>query len=127
MINEIVKYLDKKNDNLIISYKALRRLIGILGILLPVINILGGCLIGEEPIQQSISMYYYTNMRDFLVGLLFVVSLFLITYKGYNLIDLIVSSIIGIAGLGVAIFPCFNELFITQRVGIFQLFPDTIF
>ena len=52
---------------------------------------------------------------------MFVVSLFLITYKGYSRLDLIVSTITGIAGLGVAIFPCYNELVI-ERVGIFQLY-----
>ena len=125
MIKEIIKYLSKENDDLIISYKTLRCLIGILGILLPLINILGGCFIANIPIQQSISMYYYTNMRDFLVGLLFVVSLFLITYKGYNLTDLIISTIIGITGLGVAIFPCLSECCETPRVGIFQLLQST--
>ena len=127
MTSGIIKYLTKKNDNLIISYKALRRLIGIMGILLPIINILGGCLIAKIPVQQSISMYYYTNMRDFFVGLMFVVSLFLITYKGYNTLDLIISIITGAAGLGVAIFPCFSELYIGQKVGIFQLSPETSF
>jgi hypothetical protein len=122
MLKGLMNYLGKKNDNIIISYKALRRLIGILGILLPIINVLGGCIFAKIPIQQSISMYYYTNMRDFLVGLMFVVSLFLITYKGYSRLDLIISTIIGIVGLGVAIFPCYNE-FVTERVGIFQLYP----
>lgn len=125
MLKGFVKYLNQENDKLIISYKTLRRLIGILGILLPLINILGGYLIAKTPVQQSISMYYYTNMRDFLVGLMFVVSFFLITYKGYSLIDLIVSTITGITGLGVAIFPCIGDLSITQRVGIFQLSQST--
>jgi hypothetical protein len=125
MFKGFVKYLNQENDKLIISYKTLRRLIGILGILLPLINILGGYLIAKTPVQQSISMYYYTNMRDFLVGLMFVVSFFLITYKGYSLIDLIVSTITGITGLGVAIFPCIGDLSITQRVGIFQLSQST--
>jgi len=127
MTSGIIKYLAQKNESLIVSYKALRRLIGIMGILLPIINILGGCLIAKLPIQQSISMYYYTNMRDFFVGLMFVVSLFLITYKGYNTLDLITSIITGAAGLGVAIFPCFSEMYIGQKVGIFQLSPETSF
>lgn len=127
MTSGIIKYLALKNESLIVSYKALRRLIGIMGILLPIINILGGCFIAKLPIQQSISMYYYTNMRDFFVGLMFVVSLFLITYKGYNTLDLITSIITGAAGLGVAIFPCFSEMYIGQKVGIFQLSPETSF
>lgn len=121
----ILKYLNKGNNDIVISYKALRRLIGVLGILLPLICIIGGLLFTADPIQQSISLYYYSNMRDFLVGILFVVSLFLITYKGTRVIDLIITSITGIAGLCIAIFPCYNELYETQRVGIFQLYPIT--
>ena len=125
MLKKLLSYLKKSTNSIVISYKALRRLIGVLGILLPLICIIGGCWFGKDVVQQSISMYYYTNMRDFLVGLLFVVSLFLLTYKGTKMIDLLVTSITGIAGLGVAVFPCFNELLIDQRVGIFQLYPAT--
>jgi hypothetical protein len=121
MVKEIIQYFKKGNDNKDLSYKALRRLIGVMGILLPLICILGGCLIACIPIQQSISIYYYTNMRDFFVGLMFVVSFFLLTYKGYNRLDFFITLITGIAGLGVALFPCFNELYKLQRVGIFQL------
>jgi len=124
MISGIIKYLHKGNKDIVISYKALRRLIGFLGMLLPIILILGGWLFAKDPIQQSISLYYYSNMRDFLVGTLFVVALFLMTYKGTFTIDNIVATITGIAGLCVAIFPCFNELYETQRVGIFQMYPD---
>jgi len=64
-------------------------------------------------------------MRDFFTGLMFVVSIFLITYKGYNVIDFVITTITGVMGLGVAIFPCYNELFKTQTVGIFQLITNT--
>lgn len=124
MIRGILKYLHQGNNDVIISYKALRRLIGFLGILLPIVLILGGWLLADSPIQQSISLYYYSNMRDFLVGILFVVSLFLITYKGSFVIDNVVTTLTGVTGLCVAIFPCFNELYETQRVGIFQMYPD---
>jgi len=124
MISGILKYLHKGNNDVIISYKALRRLIGFLGILLPIVLILGGWIFTNGPIQQSISLYYYSNMRDFLVGILFVVALFLMTYKGTHIIDNVITTITGIAGLSIAIFPCFNELYETQRVGIFQMYPD---
>lgn len=125
MITEMLNYLHKENKDVIISYRALRRLIGFLGILLPIILIIGGRLFTTDPIQQSVSLYYYSNMRDFLVGILFVVSLFLITYKGTHVIDLVITTITGIAGLCVAIFPCYNEVYESIRVGIFQLYPVT--
>lgn len=123
MFTKLKDYLSQVNDDRIISYKALRRLIGILGIMLPFVCVLGGWLFSKESIQSSISLYYYTNMRDFLVGLLFLVSMFLITYKGKLVIDMVVSTITGIAGLGVAIFPCLIEQCCPHGVGIFQLYP----
>jgi len=114
----------KKNRSIIISYIALRRLIGILGMLLPFICILGGLLFAALYVEPSISDYYYTNMRDFFVGLLFGVSLFLITYKGYELIDGLVTSASALAGFGIALFPCLHGSSPTDPVGIFQLSPQ---
>jgi hypothetical protein len=91
--------------------------------LLPFICVLGGFLFSDLPVRSSISSYYHTNMRDFFVGLLVGVSLFLLTYKGYERIDNIVTSIIGLTGLGVAIFPCLNSIVSTEPVGIFQINP----
>ncbi len=116
-------YLRKRNRSIITSYLSLRRLIGILGILLPFICVLGGLLFSDIPIRTSISSYYHTNMRDSFVGLLVGVALFLITYKGYERIDNIVTSIIGFTALGVAIFPCRYSIASTQPLGIFQRTP----
>lgn len=112
-----------RNRSIIISYISLRRLIGILGMLLPFICVLGGILISDLTIRSSISSYYHTNMRDFFVGILVGVSLFLMTYKGYERIDNIVTGIIGFTGLGVAIFPCRYSLASTEPLGIFQINP----
>jgi hypothetical protein len=83
----------------------MRRLIGILGIALPIIVVLGGFIQNGFVIQGSISSYYYTNMRDYFVGLLCGVSLFLISYKGYEKIDDIIGTLSGIFALGIVIFP----------------------
>ena len=113
-----------KNANPVISYLNLRRLIGYVGILLPLVCFLGGKLFANLPIQQSISFYYHTNVRDFFVGLLVGVSLLLITYKGYEVIDDIVSTITGIFGLGIVIFPCLLAKEVKCPIGFFQLKPD---
>lgn len=115
--------LKDNNPNIIISYITQRRLIGIMGILLPFICIAGGLLFSGTAIQESVSVYYYSNMRDFFVGLMSVVSIFLITYKGYETIDNMVTSLSGLAGFGVFIFPCFYSGYPIQPVGIFQLSP----
>jgi hypothetical protein len=110
-----------QNGSMIISYLTLRKLIGILGIALPVIVVLGGILQPVFFIQSSISSYYYTNMRDFFIGLLSVVALFLISYKGYEKIDNIVGNMSGAFALGIIFFPtamlCDNDV----NVGIFLI------
>jgi hypothetical protein len=87
------------------SYKALRRIIGILGILLPIVLAVWGFGISRSfALQNSISDYYSLRTRDALVGILFVIAWFLFTYKPYS-----VDGIAGIVGwlfaLGVAFFP----------------------
>jgi uncharacterized protein YacL len=95
-----------------------------LGILLPLVCFLGGKLFASLPIQQSISFYYHTNVQDYFVGLLVGVSLFLITYKGPEVIDNFVSTITGFFGLMIIIFPCLLAKEVKTPIGFFQLNPD---
>lgn len=120
---QVVSFLRGKVTSPVISYKNLRRLIGILGMSLPLVCYLGGRLFSSLTLQSSISFYYYTNVRDPFVGLLVVVGMFMVTYQGYEAIDDLVSSVTGFAALGIAIFPClFSETSILS-VGFFQIAP----
>ena len=92
-------------NNLIISYLTLRKVIGILGISLAFVCILVGLAFGTGDIESSISAYYLTNARDIMVSVLAIAGAFLLTYKGYDLMDNILSSIAGISAIGIAIFP----------------------
>jgi hypothetical protein len=114
-----------KNQSLIISYLTMRRFIGVLGIALPIIVVLGGFIQNGFVILDSISNYYYTNMRDFFVGILCGVSLFLISYTGYEKIDNIVGNISGIFAFGIIIFPVSMYCGKDVRIGMFLL-NDTI-
>lgn len=98
-------------NNLFSSYKAHRTLIGIMGLLLPFILLCNGIL------QESISAYYHTNMRDILVGVLCIVGVFLILYNDYSTVDAVISSIAGTCIMGVALFPINSGSF----VGFLQL------
>lgn len=115
--------LRKRNKSLIFSYVALRRLIGLLGMLLPFVCLFGGLIFAGLPVQQSISYYYHTNVRDFLVGLLIGMSFFLITYRGHEIIDEIVTTASAVAGFGIAFFPCLVSQSSTVPVGIFRIEP----
>lgn len=64
-------------------------------------------LTGSHFLLDSISSYYHTNLRDMLVGILCAVSVFLLSYHGYDLRDFITFKIAGISALGVAFFPAF--------------------
>jgi hypothetical protein len=96
---------DDEDKQIIISYKNLRRLIGILGISLPFLCLIGLAITFTQ-IQPSISHCYYTNVRDVFVGIMIGVSMFLITYYGYGPIDHIITNITGAAGISLAICPC---------------------
>ena len=74
---------DQSEQELIVSYLLIRRSIGILGLLLPV-ALLAYSSVKGEPVQISISHYYFTGMRNVFVVVLSFISLFLLCYGGYD-------------------------------------------
>ncbi len=92
-------------QTLCLPYYTLRIIIGILGLTFPFILSLGAWIVFGTGLQNSISHYYHTGMRDVFVGFLFVIGFFLMTYGGYDLIDNIVSTVGGISAVLAAIFP----------------------
>jgi hypothetical protein len=90
----------------LISFMALRKAVGSLGIALPFVVWVGSYLFGNcDGIKPSISDYYYTNMREIFVGILCAISLFLFTYKGYSKLDNWSANIAAFFALGIAFFP----------------------
>jgi hypothetical protein len=68
--------------------------------------VIGSIFFGScEEIQPSISNYYHTAMRDVFVGYMCALSIFLLSYKGYDLTDRIVSALAGTFGLILALMP----------------------
>ena len=92
-----------------------------MGISLPIVVVLGSFIQSGFDIQGSISGYYYTNMRDFFVGLLCIVALFLISYQGYEKIDNLVSNVSGIFALGMIAFPTAMYSGKVEHVGMFLI------
>jgi hypothetical protein len=95
-----------------LSLLAHRRIIGTLGLILPALVYL---LAGVRPtpglarwdLLWSVSAYYYTGAVGVFVGVLFALSLFLFSYRGYKGVkaDRIVGAVGGVAALIVALFP----------------------
>jgi len=108
MPNELTKTKRPGNANdQIIPYFTLRILIGAAGISLPILLVIGK-LIAENSFQleYSISDYYDNSTAgDILVGVLFSLAFFLVSYKGYAPIDSIAANLGCAFALGVALFP----------------------
>jgi len=100
----------------VFSYLNLRRIVGVIGILLPVVLRVGVTIFGL-PEPYSVSGYYYSPMRNVLVASLCVLGIFLIAYRGYDRLDSRITNVAGGAAIGVAFFPTSNPLFSPAWVG----------
>lgn len=89
----------------VLSYRNIRRVVGILGIVLPFALIGFSLFFGCQQVQPSISQYFYTSAGILFVGVLCAVGLFLITYKGPQRIDDYATNFAGVCALGIAFFP----------------------
>ena len=93
-------------QRLVLTYHQLRKIIGSIAMSLPFILLLGDPVFySHYEIQQSISHYYYTGMRDVFVGILFAFGIFLFSYKGHEPQDDIAGDLACLFALGVALFP----------------------
>src|SRR5262249_22952296 len=90
------------------SFLWLRVLIGVAGVLLPVVLVLVDWLwFNGSPVpRDSESAYYYSGMRDVFVGVLFATSAFLLVYKiGEVNLENLASVVAGTSAGAIALFP----------------------
>lgn len=93
-------------NELVFSYLTLRNLIGISGMLLPVVLVVTtGRGAADRLIEPSISDYYYTSNGDVLVVMLSILGVFLFTYTGYQWQENVLTTIAAVAAIGVAFSP----------------------
>src|SRR3954468_19224035 len=90
---------------LVHSYLFLRRAIGLIGLALPFVLILGKQLVQGGDLIGSLSGYYYTDLRDVLVGAMCAVGVFLLAYYGHDYVDNVASSGAGLGAIGPALLP----------------------
>jgi hypothetical protein len=80
---KIMEWLLGREENAIVSYRTLRRVVGVLGVALPVVLAVWGWLLLDGPhLERSISDYCALHTRDALVGILFTIGWFLFTQSG---------------------------------------------
>ena len=90
---------------LAVSYVFLRRAIGLIGSLLPIVLPLGYSITtGHWLLLPSVSSYYNTDMRNPFVGALCAVGVFLICYR-YERWDDVFATLAGAFAIGVAFCP----------------------
>ena len=99
--------------SMVISYLALRKVIGIIGISLPFVLAIGAAIFFGTNIQSSVSSYYYTGMGDVFVGALCAIGVFLFSYKGPNPVDEPADdragNLGGVFAVGMALFPTVSD------------------
>ncbi len=115
----------------------IRRVIGILGILFPIILVSGSMMIGGcREVQPSLSTYYYTNMRDIFVGGISLVSLMFFIHAGYTRKEKQAYYLAGAFALGIAFFPtsvqepissCISHLIDRKLIGTIHLLSAVAF
>ncbi len=112
IIEELIDKTKQTNDDKIISYKQLQIMMGLAGILLPLLVVLGKYVSSHSfVLEDSISDYYDNGTGgDILVGVLFALSVFLFAYKGPERIDSIVANIGGTMAMGIALFPTTSDV-----------------
>ncbi len=109
--------------------KRIRNYAGFLGMILPWLSLIGALLVNHFTYlgygfwsDLSISATYYVT--PVLVGVLTAASIVLMCYDGYDLQDNIVTTVSGVFGLMIVLFPCDCSL-TPAHTGVFQL-PSAI-
>lgn len=92
-------------NNILITHLTLRKVIGFLALTLPFILIITGMFGGNIVMEKSLSAYYWSTANMLFVSLLVTFGIFLLSYKGYDKVDLAITSIAGIVMILVALFP----------------------
>lgn len=97
--------LPDRTNTLVLSYLGIRRAIGASGVLLPIVLGPIGWLVFGIDIQDNMSSYYHTALRDVFVGTMCSIGIFLFCYRGYDWIESWTANFGCLSALGVALFP----------------------
>jgi hypothetical protein len=101
----MIDQMSNSTRTLVLSYQSVRRAIGAIGLVLPLILGPVGWLVFDIEIQDNISSYYHTVLRDVFVGSMCAIGIFLFCYRGYDWIESWTANFGCLSALGVALFP----------------------
>ena len=90
-------------DRLEINHHTIKLIVGVIAISLAFLT----ALFSEHPLDSISAAYHETGKsRDILVGFLFAIAAFLLSYKGRSTKELLLGRIAAVSAMGVALFPC---------------------
>jgi hypothetical protein len=91
-------------DPTVLTYLALRKAVGAIAVVLPFALALPWWFHSHQ-FQGSISLYYYTGMRNLFVGSLCGIAMFLLSCRGFDWKDEVAGVFAALCAIGVAFFP----------------------
>ena len=104
-----LEYTAGVDDIWLTNQNSLRKLIGVLGIALPILIWLVVYIDhGHASPLYSISHYYFTRASSIFAVVVSLLAVFLLIYKGKDPIDFYISSIAGLFALALVVFPTNN-------------------
>ncbi|WP_146675770.1 hypothetical protein [Pirellula sp. SH-Sr6A] len=102
--HQLPESVSESSRTIVVSYLSIRRGIGYIGLLLPLLLGPVGQLMGIQ-IQDNMSSYYHTVLRDVFVGSMCAIGVFLFCYRGYDWIETWTGRMGSFFALGVALCP----------------------
>jgi hypothetical protein len=94
----------RRKNGVSIDYLTLRKVVGCIGLLLPVGLLAGNSLVTSN-LPDSMSAYYYPDVRNLFVGALCALGVFLISYAGFDDWDRWLTNVAGGGAILVAFLP----------------------
>lgn len=91
--------------SVVMSYLGIRRSLGLMAFLLPLVLGPFGLLVLGIEIQENMSSYYHTALRDVFVGAMCAMGIFLFCYHGYDSSENWSGNLACLSAVGVALFP----------------------
>jgi hypothetical protein len=91
-------------DPVVLSYLALRKAVGMVAFALPFAVALPWAVV-HHAVLTSISIYYYTGMRNVFVGSLCAIAMFMLCTRGYDWRDEVAGIFSALCAIGVAFCP----------------------
>ena len=91
--------------SVVMSYLGIRRSLGLLALMLPLILGPFGYFVLGIDIQDNMSSYYHTPLRDIFVGVMCAMGIFLFCYHGYDKFENWTGNCACASAIGVAFFP----------------------